>query len=64
MPFEAREHLPAPRHCGGRDNEDDERGEQVPAVARSDEVERLAQVDPPDEVEDQAAADGELQAGP
>ena len=40
-PLRGEERLPAPGHPDGRDEEDHVRGEQVPAVARPDQVERL-----------------------
>jgi hypothetical protein len=54
------EHLPAPRHHPGGGEEQDEGTEEVHDIGLSDEVERPADVDAPDEEEDQAAADKRL----
>ena len=61
-PLRGQERLPAPGHPHGRHQEDHVRGEQVPAVARPDQVDRLPEVDLPDQVGEDARADEHLQS--
>src|SRR5918997_1022964 len=56
-PLRGEEDLPAPRHPPGGHEEDRERREEPRRVARDDQVDGPLEVDQPDEVCDQAAAD-------